>query len=514
MNLSSESLNFAIKHINSFYDSDFFVKPFEYKAITSSWDEVKKYIQDNDLEDIDIFTPLIYPAPKNSNGFRIVHQLEPINSIILTALVHSIAKQIEENRQPIENNSVCSYRVELDTSGGFFKKGSGFSTFLEKSEELADQYNYVLITDITDFYNQIYLHRLQNSIESCSDELSEISRTIEKFLSRLNNSMSKGIPVGPAASIVLAEASLIDVDQFIQTKGFLFTRYVDDFRIYSDSKIQLLTFLEELSQYLYSNHRLTLSGDKTELISSTEFKVKYINDPERLYKNKLHKSLEELKTRVNEDYPTYEPIEIEELPPDHQIRIQAESLHDLLDEIIKLENLDLGLARHILRRAGRLRTRSIYKSILANFDFFIPVIRDVGIYFDRVTNDKTIEHNIGGFIEILNKSTGRNLKFVRYWLDHLFSKYPKFSEYKETAAFMNEESSTRNKALQARQQRNIAWVRDHKNRLSEFNEWESRAIIFSSSILSKDERTKWMTNIINSNRSLLINVMAKHMKSI
>lgn len=514
MNLSTESLDFALKHITNFYDSDFFVRPFEFQAISTCWDEVKNYIQSNTIEEIDIYPPLTYAAPKHSNGFRIVHQLEPINAIILTALVHSVSEQIEANRFPIESNSVCSYRVELDESGGFFKKGSGFNNFLKRSEDLSDQFNYVLITDITDFYNQIYLHRLQNSIESCSDDFKEISKTIEKFLSKINNTMSKGIPVGPAASIILAEASLIDVDQFIQNNNFHFTRYVDDFRIYSNSKIQLLTFLEKLSYYLYSNHRLTLSGDKTEILSSDGFKKKYINDPERLYKDKLHKSLEEIRLCVNEDYPSYEPIEIEELPPEHQIRIQGESLRELLDEIIKLEKLDLGLARHILRRAGRLRTRSIYKSILTNFDFFTPVIRDVGIYLDRVTNNKTIEHNIADFINIIKTSEGRHLKFVKYWLDYIFSKYPKFTEYKEIQLFINKESTIRNKAFQARQQKNIAWVRDHKNRLIEFADWDARAIIFSSSVLSKDERDKWMTNIIGSNRDILLKIIAKHMKSI
>ena len=91
-----------------------------------------------------------------------------------------------------------------------------------KAKAQSHHYDYVLLTDITDFYNQVYLRRLQNSIESCSNDLSEISRTIEKFLTMINNSMSKGIPVGPAASIILAEASLIDVDQFIQNNGFYF----------------------------------------------------------------------------------------------------------------------------------------------------------------------------------------------------------------------------------------------------------------------------------------------------
>lgn len=105
-------------------------------------------------------------------------------------------------------------------------------SFATQSEELANNYQYVLATDITDFYNQIYLHRLNNAIESANQIPNEVPNDIERFLSTLNNKVSKGIPVGPAASIVLAEAIMIDIDNFLINKGVFHTRYVDDFRIF------------------------------------------------------------------------------------------------------------------------------------------------------------------------------------------------------------------------------------------------------------------------------------------
>ena len=91
------------------------------------------------------------------------------------------------------------------------------------------------MTDITDFYNQIYLHRLNNAIESADAQLKPVADDIETFLTTLNSKSSQGVPVEPAASIVMAEAVLIDVDAFLQDQGVVHTRYADDIRVFSNS---------------------------------------------------------------------------------------------------------------------------------------------------------------------------------------------------------------------------------------------------------------------------------------
>ena len=265
--LTEESLEFARKHIEKFYDSDFFPKTFEFQAIWHCWDEVKSDLLSKNISKLSITNPRTLTSKKPKEGFRVVHQLEPIDSLIYTALVYSVAEQIEQARVDINNNVACSYRIKIN-DGSFFSNNNGFLSFTTQSEELANNYQYVLATDITDFYNQIYLHRLNNAIESANKISNEVPDDIERFLSTLNNKASKGIPVGPAASIVLAEAIMIDIDNFLINKGVFHTRYVDDFRIFSNSKEKLNSVLEELTLYLYDNHRLTLSSEKTKVIET------------------------------------------------------------------------------------------------------------------------------------------------------------------------------------------------------------------------------------------------------
>jgi len=89
--------------------------------------------------------------------------MDPLDVICYTAVAHGFSNKIEEHRIPARENVACSYRISPDGKG-FFVKGSGFSDYRVICQELAKIYKYVLVTDISDFYNRIYLHRLGTAI--------------------------------------------------------------------------------------------------------------------------------------------------------------------------------------------------------------------------------------------------------------------------------------------------------------------------------------------------------------
>jgi hypothetical protein len=101
---------------------------------------------------------------------------------------------------------VFSYKLNVNSRGDFFDEAhNGFQHYTLRSLDLANSFDYVLVTDIAAFYNQIYLHRLQSAIELCHSNLTSISSAVEEFMLNLNERVSIGIPVGPAPSIILAE---------------------------------------------------------------------------------------------------------------------------------------------------------------------------------------------------------------------------------------------------------------------------------------------------------------------
>jgi Reverse transcriptase (RNA-dependent DNA polymerase) len=248
--LTDPDLDFARQHLNRFADSDFFPPLFEYDAIWTHWDEFKTEAKKANISKLVFPTPLQLPAPKPNNTFRIVHQLDPLSCIAYTALAHSICNDLEAKRPDKQLKISCSYRTIPD-SGSFFSDGTGYQEYLEQTRHLCDRYKYILSTDISDFYNQIYSHRVRNSISGLGPSWEDIAKDVESIVHSLNSGASKGIPTGPNASTIFSEAILLDVDSLLLNKGVTFCRFVDDVRMFSDDQQDLKKTIESLSEYLY-----------------------------------------------------------------------------------------------------------------------------------------------------------------------------------------------------------------------------------------------------------------------
>lgn len=498
--LTDNSLEFAKQHIEKFYDSDFFPKTFEFEAIWHCWNEVKADISSRNIPKLSITNPKTLTSKKPKGGFRIVHQLEPIDSLIYTALVFLIADKIETARINKNFKVACSYRIQAN-EGSFFSENSGFLDFSEKSEQLAEQYKYVLATDITDFYNQIYLHRLNNAIESADDRLKGISDDLETFLSTLNNKASQGIPVGPAASIVLAEAIMIDIDNFIINKGVAHTRYVDDIRIFSDSREKLTSVLEELTLYLYNNHRLTLSSEKTKIIETEKYIMEILHNHYELERVELFETLEIFNPYSGES----EEIEI---PVDNEDRVANEQISILANKVIERPILDLGLSRALVRKAKKFKVPDLAEFIFEKFEFFTPIINDVCLYLSAITNRHFIEKYKDKIIN-LSKSELMNRNLIRLWFEWYISNCSELLEIPELSQFIFSGPNITSQAQAAILSRNQAWVREHKNQLYTFGNWERRAILNAGRILAKDERDHWLKTIEQTSQIALDRYIAR-----
>ncbi|MCK5017187.1 MAG: RNA-directed DNA polymerase [Candidatus Peribacteraceae bacterium] len=495
MKLSEESLNFAKTHIENYYDSDFFYKQFEFDCIWSNWDEVKSHMLDLEISSFPCSHPYILTVPKAEVGFRVVHQLDPINSLIYTALVHMIAEKVESSRSPQKNKVACSYRINIGERGNFFVQDNGWTDYTSRCIEYAKKYKYTLMTDITDFYNHIYIHRLQNSIERCDSNFGGISREIQRYLLQLNNKISRGIPVGPAASIVLAEATLIDVDEYIYNKNKNYTRYVDDFRIFSDDKDSLELLLQDLTRYVYTSHRFNLSSHKTKIISSEDFLKNYIHSPLREEKDAMFK---ELKRYFISTYHGPQPIQdIGQLPDKYQFEVKARILNKQIVKACEMEPIALKLIESIIRKARSIRARSILNPLIDNFDELSPVMRDVILYLDVITGKSVVDNYHEDFIDIIQNSPSMKYPYVQYWMAYYFLNNKQYFNYSPIREFIQNSDDNRIKAIYAKVMNQESWVRDNKDRLYSCSPQEKRAIIYAATALSSGERKFWMDSIIS-----------------
>lgn len=485
-NLQETSLEWALLHVTNYYDSDFFPKLFEFEAIKRDWKNIKEYLLKLDLEKYAAKSPVIYLALKPNSTFRVVHQLEPLDSIIFSALLYENSRLIEAYRIPETRKIACSYRIIPDINGSYFEKEyNGYGEFLAQAEKLADKFDrgIVLVCDIVDFYNQIYLHRINNVL---SEAGSKDGKIIEDFLGGLNSNVSRGIPVGPAPSILIAEAIMGDVNKKILGYTSYFVQYVDDLYIFFEDDYEAKIFLHELTKYLYSNHRLVLSPEKTKILKVKEFKNEYLREESIVEKEAIHKKLES----ISGDYATPdEKIDFDDLEATDKLIIRSETYIELFDEALKFEKLELGLMRHILRQAGRYKIRNIIPKIFKNFNRLLPVIREIVIYFDRVLNEKTVIKYEKKFTNLL-LNPYLKIPFINMWVYTLFQ-----NEHFNSISISIDYSKIlriRERALIAKREHNLTFIKDVKDSLDTLGIWDRRAILYSSIILSEDEVKHWL----------------------
>jgi hypothetical protein len=500
-------LEWALKHLLKYYHSDFYPKIFEFHAISHNWQQVKDHILSLDLDSYLPKSPLINLAPKPNGNYRIVHQLDPIDSLIYTALIREVCEIVEAYRLPESENIACSYRIKPDLEGSFFSSNTGWDTFLSRVESLANKYaaGFVLVADITDFYNQIYTHRVQNLIEEAGKGACDKQATaIDTFLSGLNKKTSRGIPVGPAPSIVLAELIMASIDNKIRTYADDFVRYVDDIRIFFKKREDAEYALHELTQYLYSYHRLVFSGEKTKVLSVKRFREKYLRDEEKeenaakmakaeeLALEKVEESLKNVPPYGYDlDYDEEYEKALTEIMEDEQFKLISTTYYELFAKSISFP-VDYVLLRHILRKAARYRVRNLASLVLENFERMLPVIREAVIYLNKVINEEIIATHTQKFVSILSAHYMR-LPFVNLWISHLL-RNQNFNKINLPADY-NKILSTRGKSLIALRRQDTTWVRGFRDGIDVLGPWDKRAILYSSALLPSDEMKAWVNAV-------------------
>ncbi|MHC5739397.1 RNA-directed DNA polymerase [Nostoc sp.] len=499
MKLTAESLEFARNHIQRFYTSDFFPSSEVLNALWADWDEIQKFLSSESIQELG-HPPLIMQAPKARGGYRIVHDPNPFDSLAYTAIAHTLAPYIESRRENL-GDRVFSYKLNVNSRGDFFDEAhNGFQHYTLRSLDLANSFDYVLVTDIAAFYNQIYLHRLQSAIELCHSNLTSISSAVEEFMLNLNERVSIGIPVGPAPSIILAETALLDVDQWIQQRGFEYVRYVDDFRIFANSKLDLETLLQDLVGYLYTNHRLTLASEKTFILPTETLVEQYLDSPESKERDIIHANIAQsiasqtsvaFRTSFTENPPSWTKLSPEE---------RSKLLNSLLHSILQQNHLDLGLARHLLRRAKHARLRAIIVPLLDNIEFFIPVFRDVCLYLDHVMNDDAINRNLDRLeIIIRNQSIITRSSFCSMWLRWLVTRKQGYSKSQVVRDFiMGEAKPLRFQADHAKLFGHESWVKEHRSNWQQLGSSDRWSLLLAASVLGVRERTVWMNQVLRS----------------
>lgn len=222
--LSTASIERAIEHISIFGDTDVFPHPIETAFLIERKKEIAAELSVLDLELFEPAQAIETIAPKSRWGFRIVHQLPLLETLLFTAAAIEIGADIESIKRPINEFGPFGYRFDsAKTEASLFVSNRSYKDWLQWQRELAQQdtFAHVVATDIADFYQRIYFHRIENILEVAT-ERKGVKSFIEKLIKRIRGRQSYGIPVdhySDAIQYVCATSRKADVRLTRQAQG-------------------------------------------------------------------------------------------------------------------------------------------------------------------------------------------------------------------------------------------------------------------------------------------------------
>ena len=242
--INKDSLIWSIQFIQKHSDGDLFPKIVEFDALLEKQDELAEKLSTTDLSQLNTGAHRRFIVPKDELSYRQATQLDPQDSIVLSAIIYQYGSLIENRRLP--KDIVFSYRFNPDMEHGFYQDRSAWNDFWRSAyqESLSDKT--ILYCDIADYYNQVYHHTIENQLIESGFPNQE-TKWIIKLLESTTAGVSRGIPVGPHAVHMLAEAAMIPIDNSLQAQGIHFIRYVDDILIFCNDESEARLTLSKVA---------------------------------------------------------------------------------------------------------------------------------------------------------------------------------------------------------------------------------------------------------------------------
>ncbi|MDE0219726.1 MAG: hypothetical protein OXJ90_10685 [Spirochaetaceae bacterium] len=120
LKLKKSSLDWALRSALRYYNPHF-PRPFEFDAIRAAWGDIRDVLADRNLLDYDNNGVRDYRrvlTAKSPLGFRVVTQLDPIDSILARAALYEIARDLESSRYSPARNTSFSFRLKPDKKTG------------------------------------------------------------------------------------------------------------------------------------------------------------------------------------------------------------------------------------------------------------------------------------------------------------------------------------------------------------------------------------------------------------
>ncbi|WP_084330562.1 RNA-directed DNA polymerase [Castellaniella defragrans] len=380
MTLHAASLDWAVDFVQIHSDGDLFPKVLEVEAVAAEKAHFVNQVAGADLSSFPPGSCRRFIVPKDEVSYRQATQLDPQDSIILSALVFQFGQQIEALRLP--ETRVFSYRFSPSLSDGLYSSKTAWNNFWTTAATHATRYSNILYCDIADFYNQIYHHTVENQLIAAGLP-NQAVKWIVGLLESTTAGVSRGVPVGPHPIHLIAEATLVPIDNSLITAGVKFVRYADDIIVFCRSEREARAALSTIATVLDKQQRLTLQRHKTKFYSSIEFRHLCAQMIEDRPINSDENSLLALIKKYSGGDP-YKTISFSQVSAADWGAISPESIRNVIEEYIAADPVDYIRLRWFYRRLAQIGHPGAIEVSLECLDVLGPCFANICFYLASV----------------------------------------------------------------------------------------------------------------------------------
>jgi len=256
--LAESLLNDSWERVSKNSHQDFIPLPAHYEIYRRHLADNLKSISSRIQDGYSFSAPIRIDVPKHRLTLRPGTQMDINDQVVYESCVAQLYLQAAPSlvREQV-SDVVFSHSTEEGKRTGKLL-GSWKRQYLRWREHCRERYEsghrYLVTSDIAGYHENISHRILFNQLEGHRSEGQSLE-LLRKGLRRWQDGSDSGVPQGPDASNLLGEIYLDDVDKFMVRKGYAYTRWVDDFRIFARDHAEAKIALRDLVRQL---RRLTL----------------------------------------------------------------------------------------------------------------------------------------------------------------------------------------------------------------------------------------------------------------
>ena len=205
--------------------------------------------------------PVTYNLARPGKLRRTLSIPNPVNFYLLAAMLSALRPVLTQCYSG-SNQALSKPRRTLlrQTDKRAYEWTHPMSSIQDRRSDIRTGMRYVLQTDINNFYPSIYTHSIPWALHGKAHSQSHIGwnvlqgNNIDRLIQISQQKQTKGIPIGPDTSYLIAEVILSTLDrQLVSSIGSNYFRYMDDyefaFKTHTQAETGLSAFQESLGTY-------------------------------------------------------------------------------------------------------------------------------------------------------------------------------------------------------------------------------------------------------------------------